>query len=194
MCERMGGKLMTKDLKLSNEKRFNPFSKRRSGMRKALLTGLVIALFLAMPVTGWAQPEINLELISSREIVEMVDGKEVRKIVPVEDAEPGQALIYTLKYRNDGDEMASNVVIDDPIPTNTSYIPGSATVKGDLSFSIDGGKTYMSPPLLTYEIVKSDGSKVKQVASPEQYTNIRWRIPEIAAGAKDEVAFQVIVK
>ena len=60
---------------------------------------------------------------------------------------------------------------------------------GEVTFSIDGGKTYKKPSLLTYEITNPDGSKEKRTASPEQYTNIRWQIPQVAAGAKGEAEF-----
>jgi uncharacterized repeat protein (TIGR01451 family) len=163
-------------------------------MRRVLSAVAILSFFLVAPLTAWAKPQIVLELSTAREVVEKVDGKEVRKIVPTDQAEPGQTLIYLIKYRNDGDETATNVVIDGPIPGGTTYLPGSASEKGELSFSIDGGQTHQKPTLLTYEITNPDGSKEKRTASPEQYTNIRWQIPAVAAGAKDEVSFQVKVK
>jgi uncharacterized repeat protein (TIGR01451 family) len=163
-------------------------------MRRVLSAVAILSFFLVGPVTTWANPRIVLELSTAREVVEKVDGKEVRKIVPTDQAEPGQTLIYLIKYRNDGDETATNVVIDGPIPAGTIYLPGSASEKGELSFSIDGGQTHRKPSLLTYEITNPDGSKEKRSASPEQYTSIRWQIPQLAAGAKDEVSFQVKVK
>jgi uncharacterized repeat protein (TIGR01451 family) len=163
-------------------------------MRRVLSSVVVLSFFLAAPIGAWAKPLIILEITSSREVVEKVNGEEVRKIVPTDQAEPGQILIYTIKYRNDGDETATNVVVDDPIPAGTIYLPGSATEKGEMNFSIDGGKTYKKPSLLTYEITNPDGSMEKRSASPEQYTNIRWQLPQVAAGARDELRFQVKVK
>ncbi len=164
-------------------------------MRRVLSVVAVLSFYLVAPITAaWAKPLIVLEISTAREVVEQVDGQEVRKVVPTDQAEPGQTLIYTIKYRNDGDEAATNVVINDPIPEGMSYLPGSASEKGELSFSIDGGQTYKKPSLLTYEITNPDGSKDKRTASPEQYTNIRWQLPEVAAGAQDELSFQVKVK
>lgn len=163
-------------------------------MCRVLSVVAVLLYFLAQPLSVWARPSLSLEITTAREVVETVDGKEVRKIVPTEQAEPGQTLVYTIRYRNDGDETATNVVVNDPIPAGTSYIPGSASEKGELTFSIDGGKTYKQPSLLTYEIANPDGSTDKRTASPEQYTNIRWQLPEVAAGAKDELSFEVKVK
>jgi len=163
-------------------------------MRRVLSAVVVTTFFLVLPLLAWAKPAVVLEMTSAREVVEKVNGKEVRKIVAADKAEPGQTLIYTIKYRNDGDEAATMVVVDDPIPEGMTFLPGSASEKGDLSFSIDHGKTYKKASLLTYEITNPDGSKEKRTASPEQYTNIRWQIPEIVAGGKDQVSFQVRIK
>ena len=39
-----------------------------------------------------------------------------------------------------------------------------------------------------------DGKTQKRVATPEEYTDIRWTIPTIAAGEKGSVSFKVKVK
>ncbi len=113
------------------------------------------------------------------------DGKELH---------PGEIIHYTILYRNTGNENATNAVVSDPIPKGTVYIPGSATETGELSFSIDGGKTFKKPALLTYETKAANGAVEKRVASPEEYTHIRWVIDKIPAGANGKVSFQVKVK
>lgn len=164
-------------------------------MRRAMSTGIVVTLFLALPFSAWAKPAVVLEMTSAREVMEMSNGQEVRKIVPSVVIEPGQTLIYTLKYRNDGDEKATNVVINNPIPKDTVYLVGSATGLGsEIAFSIDGGKSFKQPTLLTYEIAAADGKIVKKMAAPEEYTHVQWLVKEIGPGQKGEVAFQVKVK
>ena len=44
--------------------------------------------------------------------------------------EPGDTLRYTVTATNNGGDAATNVSIEDPIPTNTTYVPGSLTVDG----------------------------------------------------------------
>lgn len=164
-------------------------------MRRAMSTVVILTLFLALPFCAWAKPAIVLEMTSAREVLEMSKGQEVRKIVPSVVIEPGQTLIYTLKYRNDGDEKATNVVINNPIPKDTVYLVGSATGLGsEIAFSIDGGKSFKQPTLLTYEIAAADGKIVKKMAAPEEYTHVQWVVKEIGPGQKGEVAFQVKVK
>jgi len=158
-------------------------------------TVAVVMLLLAMPIGAWAKPAIVLEIISSQEVTETINGQEVRKIIPVETVEPGQVLIYTLKYRNDGDEKATRVAINNPIPKDTVYLVGSASGPGsEIAFSIDGGKTFKQPTLLTYEMVAPDGKTAKKMAAPEEYTHVQWLVKEIGPGQKGEVTFQVKVK
>ena len=44
--------------------------------------------------------------------------------------EPGDVLRYRVTATNSGGDDATNVVIEDPIPTNTTYAPGTLTVDG----------------------------------------------------------------
>ena len=124
-------------------------------------------------------------------------GKTLTKMVAAKDVAPGTVIFYTVSFRNDGDEKATNAVIDNPIPKDTSYVPVSAYGEGCedvITFSIDKGKSYNKPSLLLYEIKDNQGKAVKKVASPDVYTNIRWVIPVIEAGKKGTVGFKAIVK
>lgn len=164
-------------------------------MRRVLSTVVVAAFLLATPIGAWAKPSIVLEVTSAREVVETINGKEVRKIVPTAKVEPGQTLIYTIKYRNEGDEKATRVAISNPIPKDTVYLVGSATGPGsEIAFSIDGGKSYKQPTLLSYEIIGPDGKAVKKVAAPDEYTHVQWLVPVVEPGQHGEVSFQVKIK
>jgi uncharacterized repeat protein (TIGR01451 family) len=108
---------------------------------------------------------------------------------------PDDVIFYTLNFINSGDEAATAVVLDDPIPLGTVYLPGSAYGAGaEINFSIDGGKSFKKASLLTYEVKLPNGKMEQRVASPEEYTQIRWVINKIDAGAKGTVGFQVKIK
>lgn len=153
----------------------------------------MVAMFLSVSV--WAKPEITLSMTSEKEVVEKQNGKEVVKRIPAKDIEPGQVLIFTLKYSNKGDEAATNVVFDNPIPKETVYEIGSATGSGsDITFSINGGKDYKKPTLLTYEIKGPGGKAIKKKASPGQYTNVRWVVATVPPGSGGELSYRARVK
>lgn len=159
---------------------------------KVITTALAATLLLAG--AAWAAPQVTLSIKAEKEVVVEEDGKKVTKRAPATEAAPGETVIFTIVYENSGDEDATNVVVDNPIPEGTVYINGSATETGELTFSIDGGKSYKRPSLLTYEIANPDGSKEKRTASPEEYTHIRWQIPAIPPGVKGDVGFRVRVQ
>ena len=156
---------------------------------------VIFMVLIFISATAWAKPEITLSVTSEKEIVVMDQGKKNVKRVTAKEVEPGQVLIFTLRYSNKGDEAATNVVFDNPIPKETIYKIGSAAGSGsNITFSINGGKDYKKPTLLTYEVKGSDGKTVKKKASPDQYTNVRWVIPSVPAGSNGELSFRAMVK
>lgn len=156
---------------------------------------LVVALTLLPIAALAAKANVAVTIKAEKEITIKENDKEIRKVIEAKESLSGEIITYTLNFTNSGDAPASNVVLNDPIPTGTAYIFGSATEVGaDVSFSIDKGKTFKKPSMLTYEMSLPGGGKEKRTASPEQYTDIRWIIPTIPPGGKGSVSFKVKVK
>ena len=103
------------------------------------------------------------------------EGKEVW--FPADSARPGDIILYELTYKNISNEPIKNLIPQIPIPHNTVYIEGSAisTIPADVEFSIDGGKTFKKPPIFYY-VKKPNGEMVRKKATPDMYTNIRWKL------------------
>jgi uncharacterized repeat protein (TIGR01451 family) len=160
--------------------------------RKFLMS--ILAATLLLPAIALAAPQVELAIQAEKEVTVTEDGQTVVKRVSAAEAAPGETVIFTISYANTGDEAATNVVINNPLSEGTTYIPGSATETGEVTFSIDGGETFKRPSLLTYETTNPDGSREKRTASPEQYTHVRWQLPEIPARGKGEVSFRVKVQ
>ena len=159
-------------------------------------TGFTVAavMLVAMPLAAWAQPKVEISIKAEKEVTVTAKGKQVKRKIAAKGVQPGEEIIYTLNYSNSGTEAAKDVVISDPIPEGTAYLPGSASEAGEVTFSIDKGKNFRKPTLLTYEVKGSDGKVLKKVATPDEYTDIRWTIPSIPAGGKGSVSFKVKVK
>jgi uncharacterized repeat protein (TIGR01451 family) len=155
---------------------------------------LIISL-IAFAIPALAKPVLKVDLKTETKIMTMVDGQEVQKTVPIDEVNSGQTIVYTLTVTNSGDQPATDVKLDDPIPEGTTYVVGSIFGdEADTTFSIDGGKTYKKPTLLSYRIKKADGTTEEKLASPDQYTNIKWLIKSVPAGSSRSVGFKALVK
>ena len=161
-----------------------------------VLTLVTSTAFLAMITTSaFAAPKVSLNIVSEKKVSVQVDGKTTITRVPAENIDPGEIIINTIKYQNNGDEEATDVVLDIPLPIELTYIAGSAKSEGSsVTFSIDKGKSYKRASLLTYEVILANGKRQSRKATPDSYTHIRWVVKSIPAGKKGSVSYQGRVK
>jgi uncharacterized repeat protein (TIGR01451 family) len=162
--------------------------------RSVLGTTLLIAALL-LPVAAQAREKVTISFTTEKEVSAAVGGKKTTKLVPAKTFAPDEVIVYTVHYANVGDQAATNAVVEDPIPKGTVYLPGAAQAGApEPDFSIDGGKTYNKATLLAYEIKLPSGKLERRLATSSDYTNIRWVIKEIPAGASGNLKFRVKVK
>jgi uncharacterized repeat protein (TIGR01451 family) len=167
--------------------------KLTKGYTLMLLEMMLIAV--AAPSVAMADPNIQLDMIVAKEVVTEVEGTAVVSWVTTQEIEPGEKLRYTVRYINIGDERATAVKIENPIPELTVYVSDSASGEGSkIVFSADGGKTYGAKDEVAYEAAVFGGGTDRRVANPDRYTNIRWLIEEIAPDSVGEVSFMVVVQ
>jgi uncharacterized repeat protein (TIGR01451 family) len=158
---------------------------------KKVIPLLIALVFLMISAEVFAKPLISVNMKAEKEVTV----NKVTKMVPADKINSGDVIFYTVHYVNSGDESATDAFLDDPIPKGTVYIPGSAFGdKAEINFSIDDGKTFKKPSLLTYEVKAPNGKMEKKVASPEQYSHIRWTVSVIPSRGGGQVGFKVRVK
>lgn len=170
----------------------------RSGHRRETRIGtygkvLTWLALLVAPALAVADPDLRIQMSAEKEIVVIENGEEVTRRVPTLEIEPGANLFFTLRISNQGDEPATNVIVDNPIPDETIYVEGSAG--GDNSqvlFSVDG-ENFASADALQYEFRTFSGDSEMRRARPEMYTNVRWVVETVPPGAEEELFFQVKV-
>lgn len=163
--------------------------------RTTILITLLLCTTLLLPSLVLAKPQMSIGITTSKEVTETVKGAKVKKLVPTTQAASGDTLVYSLAYSNKGNETATDAIIDNPVSAGMTYIDNSAGGAGaDITFSIDGGKSYKKPSLLTYEIKLPNGTVQKYTARPEEYTHIRWTIKQVPTGTGGTLGFSVKVK
>jgi uncharacterized repeat protein (TIGR01451 family) len=161
--------------------------------RTVIAHGLFLCAALAAAAALAAPPSVELTT-TVQQVKVTTDAKGVQhsKVVPMDRALPGTELVYTITYHNVGKQPAEDVVVSDPIPEHTLYMPGSAEgADMDISFSIDGGKTWGKPEAL--KVKNADGTSSD--AQPKDYTHIRWVLKgKVAPGASGTVSFHTVLQ
>ena len=153
--------------------------------KKLYMTVTSLALLLASSL-AWAQGTLDVQTTVQKETVTVNDdGEQVKTLVPAESVIPGERVVYTITFRNTGEDPADDVVITNPISESLTYVPGSAFGPGmQLQFSIDGVTFAAADELM----VDEDGES--RPAKPEEYRHIRWVMQsDLMAGAQGTVRF-----
>ena len=146
--------------------------------------GVCAALFLS-GAQAQDSSEIQTELVAEvRENVSTTPGREIYRFVPARLLEQGQVVYYTVRITNQTTVPLRNVAVVQAVPANTVYIADSAAGPGaDVSFSIDGGRTFARAEALTV-----DAEGAKQPAQAAQYTHIRWQLRNALAPGSTALA------
>jgi uncharacterized repeat protein (TIGR01451 family) len=154
----------------------------------------VLSSALALSAPALAKPRLVISIEQSKEVVDTANGARTTRVVPARSAAPGEIVEYTLTYVNRGDEPATDAAIDDPIPRGSTYVANSAIGDGaEITFSSDGGRTFATAVKLTYEMRLPSGAVEKRVATPAEYTHVRWKLKRVPPGSTGKVAFRVKV-
>ena len=163
-------------------------------MRLNVLAGFMALAIVVTPSMVMAKPDIKPVMTAEKEVVAVEGGKKVTKRVPAKETATGDTIVYTLKLANAGDEKATKLQINNPVPAGTVYIAKSAFgADAQITFSVDGGKTFVPAEQLMTE--KNVGGKKEKVpADVKSYTHIRWVIGEVLAGKEAAVGFSVKVQ
>lgn len=184
--------------------------KRRLSIGLGILTIAAVPVLMGTPVlanlqsAGEAivqnilQPKVKLNLAAQKQVVTTdAEGEEQITWQALEGevtVQPGDVLRYSLVSENAGDKPASNLVVTQPVPEQTTFVLESARANGaELTFSIDGGETFVAKP--TVEVTLPDGTVEQQPAPAEAYTHVRWDYSEtLKPMAEVKAAYEVAVK
>ncbi len=163
-------------------------------MRKYLLLLVLpvifVLSFLASPAFSASQP-LKLETKGFLVVNEIKGGKKRELLKPLpEKVYPRDIIEYQITVKNISKNGLKNVEIKAQIPKSTVYVEHSAN--GNPLFSIDGGKSF-SPEPVKYRVVEN-GKEKEKIATPDMYTNIMWKIPQLLPGTSEVLKYRVKVK
>ena len=151
----------------------------------------VLILMLAVSANADEQGQLNVKtVVQKEEVVINDDGERETRLVAADAVVPGERVVYTITFRNIGEEPAENVVITNPIADSLTFVDGSAFGPGmDIEYSIDGGVTYAAAS----DLVVSEAG-VDRPAGPKDFTHVRWVMQtELAAGAQGIARFAAVL-
>jgi uncharacterized repeat protein (TIGR01451 family) len=133
----------------------------------------------ASPVT--LKGDVMLEKTVTENGVSTVQLSEPKVVIP------GDRLLFTTRYHNEGAQPVTNFVVTNPLPSAVALAADGATGN---EVSVDGGKTWGE--LASLKVAGSEGAP--RAATAADVTHIRWTIAKIAPGASGEVQYHGIVR
>ena len=152
----------------------------------------IIAVFtLGGALQAQAAPITLQTVVHKEELVVNAAGETETLLLPVTTAVPGDQVIYTVTFANQGDEPATGVTVVDPIPDQMRYVAGSASGPGtDITFSVDGGHSFA----LAADLEVTATSGAARAARAEDFTHIRWVFRgELEPGAQGVARFRAVL-
>jgi hypothetical protein len=170
-----------------------------------MLIGLVSAL-------AFARDPLVIEARTYRVVQAQQDGKTVERLEEALGVKPGEVLEFQYEVSNTTiDPLRGVVVTVDLIKIGglsqdgskaLAYLPATASVLklGELTltpeFSYDGGRTYGKAPLRRKVKQLEGGKEVEKEVEvrPEEYTHVRWVIPQLAANSRLLLKLRVVVR
>lgn len=151
---------------------------------------------LAMAATGlalvaapaWAAPaQVTLQGDVKLEKTVVENGASTHVLVTPQKVVPGDHLVFSTAYHNNGSSAVDHFVVTNPLPKGVSYASeGSESSE----VSVDGGKTWGQLAALTV----SDGKGAQRAAQAADVTHVRWTVAVIAPGATGAVSYHAVVR
>lgn len=154
-----------------------------------MLNKIFLAVLLtvcAVPAAGAAQ-ERPIKLQSDVKLVRQVQQGETPELVAPEGVVPGDTLVFTTSYSNEGASAVNDFVIVNPVPADLILTDDAAAAT---EVSIDGGAKWGR--LADLKVVESDGEE--RPATTSDITHMRWVFSRVAPSEKGEVRFSATVR
>lgn len=156
-------------------------------MKKILRASAIL-----LAVVSMAQANVSISSASFQELTKVtLSGEKVTEWVKSEKIVPGTMVRYLNTLENSGSQIATKLLVKNPIPENMEYVANSAACKGtcSLSYSVDGGKSFKSPSELYVGV-----GEERHLAKASEYTDISWVVDSLASNTQSFVEYKARLK
>ncbi len=155
---------------------------------------MVLALVAAAPLAlSPAFASMTARQVVEKEVTAAgPNGEETVTRIPADKVTPGETIVYSIRYKNDGAVPAGDIVLVMPVPKEVAYVEGS--IEGEdgasVSFSADNGATYVARGRLTVV----EGGEARP-ARGDEITHIKWTLTTpVSAQAEGEVSYKAVLR
>ena len=149
---------------------------------------MTVAAIATLPAAAHAAPGgVALHGDVKVETTTIVNGVEKTVLAVPKIVVPGNRLLFSTAYRNEGAAPVQNFVVTNPVPEGIAVAAPDAA---SLIVSVDGGKSWGKLAGMTVR----DAKNVPHPAQATDVTHVRWTVASIAPGAGGSVAFHAAVK
>jgi hypothetical protein len=174
-------------------------------MNRTIASAVALSLGLAAvaaPVTVQAAPVVaatNSVVLSSEAMIERTEvdaaGKERTTLKKPGEViiVPGDKVVFTLRYTNNGAEAASGFRATNPMPGPVQFLTAT---EDWAEVSVDGGASWGKLSQLKVAVKGVDGAADSvRMAAPEDVTHVRWVFANpIAPGGRGQLSYRGQIK
>lgn len=160
-----------------------------------MLSNLVSTILgiIVLGLMPWATPahaQLPVELKGEVRVVKTTideHGKPKEELLPPDLVVPGDRLVFSTSYMNNGVESVENFVVNNPIPPAVRLADDADQ---DLTVSVDGGKNWGRIAELV--VVNEDGTS--RPAQTADVTHIRWTLTVVEPGQGGRLEYPAIIR
>lgn len=150
------------------------------------LSGLLVGISIFSASLAAAQDK-PMKLESTVHVLKAEQESEAPTLVDAKNVVPGDQLVFTTSYRNQGSAAVDNFVIVNPVPSDVVL---AEEPEAAAAVSVDGAKTWGT--LADLVVVSDEGEE--RPASIADITHLRWAFSAIPSGETGQVRFSAIVR
>ncbi|WP_295639550.1 hypothetical protein [Novosphingobium sp.] len=144
---------------------------------------LISAPAFAAPAAG----QISLKGDVKVEKTVVTNGASTHVLVTPQKVVPGDRLVFSTAYHNNGASAVDHFVVTNPLPKGVAYAADGTEAS---EVSVDGGKSWGQLAKLTV----ADDKGGQRAAQANDVTHVRWTVAVIAPGATGAVSYHAVVR